>query len=209
MNTLFGNKVISSISFSQDEILRDIYNLYLPDGLHVDCTYSTGNFYVNLPKPELKFDINPQAPGVIKAASFDLPMEPKSVKSLMFDPPFIASWNVKSKDYLMTSRFSNIKGMSNLRKMYSNSLIEFGRVIKSQGILVVKCQDTMYAGEQYFNHIYIYNEALKSGFDALDLFVLMSKNRFMGSGTQRSSRKFHAYFWVFKKVRCRRTKKNV
>lgn len=208
LETLFGSeKTISSISFSQEEILSDIYNLYLPNGLHADCTYSVGNFYKRLSKPELKFDIDPKLPGVVKSDSSCLPLEDKSIHSLMFDPPFIASWNVNSKDYLMTTRFSNIKGMSNLRAMYSDSLKEFGRVIKSQGILIVKCQDTVYAGTQYFNHIYIHDEALKFGFDAVDLFILLSRNRFEGNGTQRSARKFHSYFWVFKKVRCRRTKK--
>lgn len=205
-NTLFGKKVISSIAFTQEEILADIYNLYLPNGLECDVTYSTGQFYKTLPKPLFKFDIEPQVTDVVKAKASELPLKDKSVSSVMFDPPFVASWNVNSKDYVMTKRFSNIKGIHNLRKMYRDSLIELGRVMKSQGILIVKCQDTVYAGTQYFNHIYIYDEAIKAGFDAVDMFVLLSKQRFIGSGTQRSARKFHSYFWVFKKVRCRRKK---
>lgn len=205
--TLFGPKTISSIAFTQEEILRDIYDLYLPNGLDVDCTYSTGNFYKVIPGPKLKFDIEPQGPGVVQAEASNLPLANKSTGSVMFDPPFIASWNVSSKDYVMASRFSRIKGMDNLRKMYGESIKEFGRIIKSQGILIVKCQDTMYAGHQYFNHIYIHDEAKKHGFDAVDLFVLLARVRFKGSGEQRSARKFHSYFWVFKKVRCRRNKK--
>ena len=46
----------------------------------------------------------------------------------------------------------------------------------------------------------MYNAATQSGFTAIDLFILIAKNRVIGKfDKQHHARKFHSYFWVFKK----------
>lgn len=193
-------KTISSISFSQDEILRDIVTLYVPNGIEVDCTYSIGRFYKYIKQPKHKFDLFPQKPDVIKASSEQLPLEDLSIRSLMFDPPFIAAHSVESEDYHLEKRFTIIKGIKNLHSMYAKSIIEFGRIIKKRGVLIVKCQDCVYGRKNYFNHIFIHDCAICAGFNPIDLFILLARSRFIGSGEQFHSRKFHSYFWVFKKL---------
>lgn len=201
MDTLFGKKVISSISFSQAEILQDIVKLYVPGGIECDCTYGKGNFYSHINQPKYKFDLNPISTDIVKASSEQLPLLEASIKSMMYDPPFISSHSVDSVPYKMTKRFTNVRGVGKLKALYSNSLIEFNRVMKRRGILVFKCQDTVCGVKNEFLHLYVCNEAEKYGFAAVDLFVLLSKSRFIGAGTQRHARKFHCYFWVFKKVK--------
>lgn len=90
-NTLFGFKPISSISFSNDEIIKDIMNLYNIERFCLDCTYSKGVFWKNLPQPKFKSDLLPKSKDVIKANSENLPFEDSSMKYVMFDPPFIIS----------------------------------------------------------------------------------------------------------------------
>ena len=90
-NTLFGKRIISSIGFDEQQIIRDILFLH-GNGNYIDCdpTFSIGNFYKHgLPKPKYKFDIKPQVNGVIKASADKLPLEDNCINILMFDPPFL------------------------------------------------------------------------------------------------------------------------
>ena len=198
---LFQDETISSISFDQDEILQNIVYLHCAQGFECDATYGYGGFYKKLPSPRLRFDLEPKVDGVTKASSTDLPLEDASITSLMYDPPFMASWNKNTEDYVMAKKYGFVKGIKNLWKMYDDSLKEFHRVLQSQGILVVKCQDTVYSGKQYFSHMHIHNTAVDLGFHAKDLFILLAKNRFTGNAEQKNARKYHSYFWVFKKKR--------
>lgn len=196
-----SSKIVSTISYSQEEILNNIIKLYAPDPEHIECdvTYSIGNFYKNIPEPKYKFDLYPQVEGVIKASADNLPLADNVVKSLMFDPPFIASWNVNSEAYVMSQRFSSIKGINNLLEMYQRSITEAARVLKRKGILIVKCQDTVYGGKQYFMHTEVQKFAEDAGFIGKDLFILLAKVRKVNPGRQIHARKYHSYFWVFKK----------
>lgn len=81
---------ITTISYNQEEIIRNIIKLYCPNGIECDPTYSRGIFYKNIPKPKFKFDLDPQREGVIKADCRNLPLIKSSLTSIMFDPPFIA-----------------------------------------------------------------------------------------------------------------------
>ena len=91
--TLFGTKVIKSVSFNEQEIIRDILYLHC-DSKPIECdpTYSIGNFYKKgLTKPKYRFDLKPQVPNVVKSCSTNLPLENDSIKTMMFDPPFLAT----------------------------------------------------------------------------------------------------------------------
>ena len=88
------DKVIKSISYDQSEIIKWIIQLHIKSG-KIDCdpTYSKGNFYNNtgIEKPKYIFDISPQTEDTIKADARNLPLEDKSINSIMFDPPFLAT----------------------------------------------------------------------------------------------------------------------
>jgi hypothetical protein len=68
-------------------------------------------------------------------------------------------------------------------------------------VLIVKTQDTVSSGKQWFSHLYIMNEAERIGFYNKDLFILLAKNRIIGHNhkNQKHARKFHSYFIVLKK----------
>ena len=78
-------------------------------------------------------------------------------------------------------------------------LVEYKRVLKPNGILIFKCQDTVSSGKQWFSHSHIMNMAVNVGFYPKDLFMLLAKNRIIGHNhsNQKHARKFHSYFWVF------------
>ena len=200
--TLFEKQkeIIKSISYDQDEIIQWIIELYCPDGFEVDPTYSKGNFYKRLPSPTYKYDIQPQTQDTIQADCRNLPLADASIKSIMFDPPFIASIPKSQPTGIINQRFGYYRNIQHeLWDMYHEALEEFYRILKTDGVLVFKCQDTIDSCKQYFSHVEIINYAVKLGFYPKDLFVLLARHRIIGKThrNQQHARKFHSYFLVF------------
>lgn len=82
--------MISTISYDQHEIIRNIVELHCPQGIELDPTYSKGNFYnkAGIDEPLEKFDLFPQTDDTLQANANDLPHLDSSISSIMFDPPF-------------------------------------------------------------------------------------------------------------------------
>ena len=205
--------MIKSLSFNQQEIIQNIISLYIPSKqIDLDPTYSKGIFYKNAPfnQPTLKYDLCPQADDVLKADCRQLPLQDQSINSIMFDPPFLAttgsSLNSNQNNNLINKRFGVYPNEPALHQMYRDSLKEFWRILKPDGILIFKCQDKVSSGKQYMTHVYTMNMAEEIGFYTLDLFVLGVESRLVADWqrNQKHARKFHSYFLVFQKPKNKR-----
>jgi hypothetical protein len=200
-----SSDVVKSISFSQDEILRSIVRLYINDVFDCDITYGNGSFWKNLPKPKLKFDIDPQQPDVVKACSRILPIDSESLKSIVFDPPFLTyvrSGREGNGSMIMAKRFAGYWKYEELKDHYQETISETYRVLKKKGILVFKCQDIIHNHKMHCTHAKVISWAESEGFYLKDLFILAANNRLPSpnkKGSQKHARIFHSYFLVFEK----------
>lgn len=178
--------------------------LYKIDRFDLDCTYSKGVFWRNLPQPVHKTDLNPQTKDTIKANSGDLPFDSTSMDSIMFDPPFVIIQGVENPSGIISGRFGHYSSFKDLKTHYYQTFEETYRILKPNGFLVFKCQDTVASGKNYFTHSLVMNMGLDVGFYPKDLFLLMAKNTVIGGNwkTQIHARKHHSYFWVFQKKKC-------
>ena len=201
--------LISSISYDQIEIIENILKLHTKDNT-IDCdpTYSKGNFYKNgkIKEPKYKFDINPQTEDTIKADARSLPLDDNSVNCIMFDPPFLAttgkSITANDNNNFINKRFGVFPNEKELHQFYIDSMKEFYRILKDDGILIFKCQDKISSSKQYLSHVFIINEAIKIGYYPKDMFILLAKTRIVADWqvkNQKNARKFHSYFLVFQK----------
>ena len=200
--------LVRNISYDQSEIIRNILRLHVPGG-KIDCdpTYSTGAFYngSGIEVPELRFDIKPQAEGVIQADARHLPLEDESISCMMFDPPFLATTGkslTEGQGNIINRRFGVFPDEQSLHRFYVEAMVEAHRVLKPQGILIFKCQDKVSSGKQYWSHCFIMNEAVKIGFYPKDMFILLAKNRLVAdwqARNQQHARKFCSFFWTFQK----------
>jgi SAM-dependent methyltransferase len=200
--------MIKSISYNQSEIIQGILQLHVPQG-YIDCdpTYSIGNFYKNtgINVPKYKYDIKPQTDDVIQADCRQLPLEDNSLNCIMFDPPFLATTGASlnsNSGNIINKRFGVYSSERELHQFYVDSLKEFYRILRPDGILIFKCQDKVSSGKQYMSHCFIEQEAIKCGYYPKDLFILLAKNRLVADWQlkgQKNARKFHSYFWVFQK----------
>ena len=197
--------LIKSISYSQDEILRWILELYVPSGrFDADVTYSRGGFYKNIPRPAECFDIAPQFDFVSQADCRSLPMEDGVLQSIIIDLPFLATTGQSlngQQGNIINRRFTVCRNEQALSELYRDAISEAFRVLGDDGILVMKCQDKVSSNKQYITHCSVFNWALETGFYPADLFILLAKSRLVANWqrNQKHARKFHAFFWVFRK----------
>ena len=200
-------EIVKSIGYDQQEIINNILKLHNNGNpIDLDCTYSKGVFYKNriVQEPKYKSDLEPLFDDVVKADSRNLPFENNYLQCIICDLPFLATTGKslnKEKGNIINKRFSVFKNEKELHKTYLNTLKEIYRVLKQNGVLIFKCQDKVSSGKQYFTSIFTYNKAVEIGYYPLDLFILLSNSRIVANWQrkQKHSRKYHSYFWVFKK----------
>lgn len=217
------SEVIKSISHNQHEILYNIIQLH-NNGKPFDCdpTYSIGNFYgrfnintdddksveIEIPSPQYKFDVYPQLDDVIKIEPLgNLPLEDNSIGSICIDLPFVISCGPSmnnptgDKTNIISKRFSAYYPVAELLRSYKHWINESYRVLRQDGILCFKTQPTI-TGSKMLNTPYYSRLIAESiGFDSLDEFILIAKNRLISGkvNKQQHARSFHSYFLVFKK----------
>jgi hypothetical protein len=182
--------VIQAVSADQHAILASIIALYTDGGFDVDVTYSIGAFYgKGVPEPRLKFDIAPQRPDVVPADCCALPLSDASVRSIVFDPPFLHSSGSAS---LMGQRFGSIRYQRDARALWEAAYREFARVLMPGGIVVHKLEDVIESGRYVPNQARAIVLAEAAGFVMLDVFVLLPGRRMVGwwatTGRGRSTR---------------------
>jgi hypothetical protein len=112
----------------------------------------------------------------------------------------------KEGSSIIAKRFEGYGTYEDLKSNYYNTMKELYRITDKGGFVVMKCQDTVSGGKQYFSHVMVMNMAHKIGFYPRDLFILTSNvrvNAFNGTKwtKQYHARKYHSYFWVLEKVK--------
>jgi tRNA G10 N-methylase Trm11 len=155
-----------------------------------------------------------------------LPYADQSVDCVVLDPPYMEGFYRPQVDHLAGSgthaafRHHYSNGMATPENaatpdvpkwhdavvdMYMKSAQEAFRVLKKDGIFIVKCQDEVSANKQRLTHVEIITGYESMGFYSKDLFVVVRTNRAGVSRllTQVHARKNHSYFLVFQKRRVR------
>jgi hypothetical protein len=201
--------MIKSVYYDQSEILSSILCLCGLDSFCADLSYGNGGFYTSIPQPRYKFDISPQLPTVAQASSTDLPLPNGSLRSAVFDPPFLTYVRAAREgngNMVMAKRFGGYWTYNELEAHYRDTLKEASRVLEKGGVLVFKCQDIIHNHRMHCTHVNVINWA--SGmFRLKDLFVLPARHRMpipqqkgVAVKKQRHARIFHSYFLVLENL---------
>ena len=195
-----NNNCIKSISYNQDQILRWIMRLYNNNKpFDCDLTYSKGVFYKNLPQPQKKYDKYPQVEGVHNLNEADL-LPDEKFSSIVYDLPFLIS-DGSTKSVLLKERFSVYMSGEEAYRVNDEMLLRAYRLLKHNGLLVIKTMDCSHSGQQYWLSDYVLSKAIRLGLILQDKFILLSKQRILPKiRMQHVARKYHSYFFVFKKI---------
>ena len=194
-----NKNAIKSISYDQTEILAWIMRLYNDwKPFECDLTYSVGNFYKQIPQPQYKYDKYPQVESVKLLDEVDL-LPDESFNSLVFDLPFIVSSGAMSK---IKERFTYFETIEELYAANDEMLERSHKLLKEQGLLVVKTMDVCHGNKQLWVSDYVIQKAAELGFELIEKFILLSNLRlFARTHKQKVARKYHSYFFVFRKCK--------
>jgi tRNA G10 N-methylase Trm11 len=211
--------LLSAFVGNNADIFPKILHLHVPKGSVVaDVTYGKGVFWKNVPTGEYHLYPSDIQTGV---DCRNLAYKDETIDCIILDPPYMEGLFRKKKDHLagagnykaFREHYSNGEANSGGAKyhaavleLYHDAGREAYRVIKKEGILIVKCQDEVSANQQELSHVQIINYYASLGFYCKDLFVVVRTNRPAISRLlkQVHARKNHSYFLVFKKTKKRR-----
>ncbi len=217
------------------DLFARILHLHVPKGATIaDVTFGQGAFWRNVRGSDynlLASDIDaksdhgifPSNPIEVKTGidCRKLPYANASLDAIVLDPPYMEGLYRAVIDHLAGSgthasfrhAYSNGKPTEEdgpkwhdaVVDMYVKAGREAYRVLKRDGMLIVKCQDEVSANKQRLTHVEIITAYESLGLYCKDLFVLVRANRAGVSRLkkQEHARKNHSYFLVFQKRKVR------
>ena len=203
-----NDTIIKSVSYDQQEILNWIIKLYIPAGyIECDYTFSIGVMYRDnkVVTPQWRFDKFPKQGiykegGVLDLKDADRFVEDGTLHSSIIDLPFLVTKKKWTKSSKIAERFNSFDNMDEATEANKQLLGLAYKKLKNKGILVMKTQDLYTEGKQLWFHRYVEEWAEQVGFKLIDMFILVAQSRMLGDGlNQRVARKYHSYFFVFKK----------
>jgi len=192
-----------------------ILDLHVPKGAKIaDVTYGLGVFWRNVDLEEYELVPSDLKTGVDCRS---LPYKVESFDCVVLDPPYMEGLYRKSNGQLAGSgshgafrtAYSNgqetqtgPKWHDAVLDMYFRAGAEAFRILRQNGVLIVKCQDEVSANMQRLTHVEIINHYAQLGFYAKDLFVVVRSNNpcITRLKKQVHARKNHSYFLVFVKT---------
>ncbi|MEA5579908.1 DNA methyltransferase [Nodularia harveyana UHCC-0300] len=210
--------VMSAYLAGNADVFPEILNLHVPEGsIIADVTWGKGVFWRNVPDDKYQLLATDISTGV---DCRKLPYENGSIDCVVLDPPYMEGFYRKEGSVKAGSgthsAFSNAysngdevngdtenvgtkKWHAAVTDMYFKTGNEAYRVLRKDGIFVVKCQDEVSAGKQWLTHVEIINDYEKKGFYTKDLFIVMRTNKPSVSRLKKQihARKNHSYFLVF------------
>jgi len=201
--------VFSAYQDTNDLIFPRILSLYVAlDSTVADVTFGKGVFWKKVPPDAYKLLATDLQDGV---DCRKLPYGDGVIDCVVFDPPYMHTPGGSAHEdhqnyeqYYQNNAASNGNGKKYheaVLDLYFEAAKEAHRVLRTEGIYMVKCIDEVCANQQRLTHLEIINELATYGFVAEDLFIVMRVNR---PGVSRilkqvHARKNHSYFIVFRK----------
>jgi DNA modification methylase len=196
------------------DVFPQILDLHVTPGSTIaDVTYGKGVFWKNVDPNRYKVLPSDIQTGV---DCRKLPYASGSLDCVVLDPPYMEGLYRRTTDHMAGSgthrafraHYSNGEATADgpkwhaaVLEVYLKAGAEAVRVLKDQGVLIVKCQDEVSANRQRLTHVEIINNFERLGFYTKDLFVVVRNNQPGISRLKKQvhARKNHSYFLVFVK----------
>lgn len=213
--------IVSAHVSTNAAVFPKILTLHVKKGAKIaDVTYGNGVFWKNVdtgPYTVYASDVDPdKSPSGLSIDCRNLPYKDSSLDVVVLDPPYAEGF-YRENDSLVLGNSSDYQQMADyyggdtmeiggskyhraVLDMYWLSALEAKRVLKEDGVLIVKTQDEVSANTQELTHIQITN-LFEQELDMYtkDLFVVMRETKPAVSGMQSQvhARKNHSFFMVY------------
>ena len=202
--------VFSCLTGTNADLIANVASLYLRHGDRIaDVTYGKGVFWSKTDMSQFDFhgsDILAPKTGKIKRMDFcKLKYPDAQFDVAVIDPPYVHDPGGTS---LLGHAYKN-QHTSNrqcwrhndILDLYGRGMKECSRILKSSGVLWVKCGDEVESNRLRCGHCEIWEIATKElGLTVQDMFVLQSEHvPVMKIQRQHHARRNNSYLWIFRK----------
>ncbi len=196
------------------DVFTQILQLHVPEGTIVaDVTWGKGVFWQKV--REGTYDV--RATDISMGVDCrELPYLDGEIDCVVLDPPYMegffrndtsqkaggGSYSAFREHYANgNEKPESAKWHDAVAQLYREAGREAFRVLRRNGVLIVKCQDEVSANRQRLTHVEIINDYESLGFYAKDLFVVVRSNKPAVTRLKKQvhARKNHSYFLVFVK----------
>jgi len=182
--------ILSAHTAGNSEVFPKVLSLHVPEGATIaDVTYGKGVFWKTVDLSKYKL-----LPSDIQSGTdcCKLPYKNESLDCVVLDPPYMEGLFRRSKSHMagagthaaFREHYSNGERTNGGPKyhaavldLYVRAGKEAKRVLKSNGVFIVKCQDEVSANRQHLTHVEIIRSYEDDGFYTKDLFVVVRTNR--------------------------------
>ena len=197
------------------DVFAQIMRLHVPEGSVVaDVTWCKGVFWQKVRKGAYDVRATDISMGV---DCRELPYQDGEIDCVVLDPPYMegffrdaTSQKAGGGSYAaFREHYANgdetpqtAKWHDAVTELYRETGREAFRVLRRNGVLIVKCQDEVSANRQRLTQVEIVNDYESLGFYAKDLFVVVRPNKLAVARLKKQvhARKNHSYFLVFVKL---------
>lgn len=204
--------VLTAHAGDNSEVFPQVLRLHVPRGAKVaDVTFGKGVFWKSIPEGEYQLLATDIKSGT---DCRNLPYHKGEIDCVVLDPPYMEGLYRRDNSFAGNGTHSSFRDhYSNgnrppeldnkwhdaVLELYVKAAIEAKRVLKRNGILIVKCQDEVSAGIQRLTHVEIIMNLARLGFYPKDLFIMVRRNKpgVTRVISQLHARKNHSYFVVF------------
>lgn len=208
--------ILSAYVRNNEDLFPLILSLYVPIGSEIaDVTYGKGVFWKNVDKSKYILHFSDIKMGIDCRR---LPYKSHTMDCVVIDPPYMEGFYRRNSDHLAgNGTFTSFREAYSdgsvyeqkpdkpkyhdaVLDMYYSAGNEALRVLKKDGLLIIKCQDEVSANKQHLTHVEIINEYVKHGLIVEDLFVMVRNNKPNISTLKKQvhARKNHSYFLIFR-----------
>jgi len=234
--TATNDLVVSAYTASNDVVFPQILEIYVPKGAAIaDLTYGKGVFWKKVKKSDYRISFSDLKtsglPATVRGGvdARRLPYEDASLDAIVFDPPYMHTpggtahnGHQNFEEYYANNAEQDPRVVEEIWRetggkppkyheavldLYFRAAREALRVLKPQGIYIVKCQDEVCTNRQRLTHVEITNEFQRMGLAVEDLFVVVRSTRPGVSRVKNGqvhARKNHSYFMVYRKPKAKR-----
>lgn len=196
--------ILSAKSGNNADLFPDVLALYVPEqSLVVDATYGNGVFWRRMDQSRYKLvrsDLFTKAD--ILSDFRKMPFRDGSFDAVILDPPYMRTNNSKPQMGMnYNNRRINLRTHKEVLDLYLAGIKEAYRILRSSGVLILKCQDEVMSGHQQWTHVELMQV---EGWLTEDLFILIRSGLpLFNWNRQVHARKNHSYFIVLRKMAIR------
>lgn len=200
------------------KILENLLRIHAPDKLllALDCTYNTGKMWksFNFKDTGVKLDtmdIDPNSKAFFIEDFMEMPSIPDNKYDfLVFDPPHLpgvseGSSKIYAKEYGIIGPTKG-REKENVSGMFRPFLLQAKRVLKKDGIILVKICDLIQGRKYQWQHVDLINIARDLDIVACDMAIKSRSGSIISSKwkNQYHLRKSHSYWIVLRLKGCQR-----